>query len=220
MAPRSKRRPNQAKDNAVRERVQPYPTSRPLGASARINQRSPSPCPSSSSDADPEETKHLKSERRVRRDLGLPTQEEYNVVEAEYLGGLDRRKKAKALISQEMFDDILLVLRCPGDQSIRTAQFRWWVRKMFKLEEHMQIPLSIPPGAIAEGHEVDVVLHDGKEVAVKENIYAILCFHHEHIDHGGRDRTASEVRKHYTWIPKELVAGFIKTCPTCIFKRT
>ncbi|OSD03817.1 hypothetical protein PYCCODRAFT_202735 [Trametes coccinea BRFM310] len=221
MPPRPKRRANETKDNTVTERTKPYPTSRPLGASTRINRKcSPSPCPSSSSDVDPEENKPGKSERRVRRDLGVPTYEEYSAVETDYLDGLDRRKKAKALISQEMFDDILFVLRSPGDQSVRTAQFRWWVRKMFKLEEHIQIPLSIPPGHTAEDHRVDVVLHDGKEVAVKENIYAILCFHHEHIDHGGRDRTASEIRKHYTWIPKELVAGFIRTCPTCIFKRT
>ncbi|CDO69979.1 hypothetical protein BN946_scf184836.g53 [Trametes cinnabarina] len=218
MASRTSRRPRQSiKGKNIAERVKPYTGSRPLGESTRANRKhSVSPRPSESEESD----QQRKSERRICPDLGLPTLDEYETVEQEYIAALDQRKKAKALISQEMFDDILLVLRSPGDQIVRTAQFRWWVRKMFRLEERLQIPSSVLLGQALRGNLVEVVIHDGKEVAVKENIYPILCFHHEVIGHGGRDRTAAEVRKHYTWIPKELVAGFIRTCPTCIFKRT
>ena len=65
-----------------------------------------------------------------------------------------------------------------------------------------------------------VVLHDGKRVAIREQIYDILCVCHQRVGHGGRDKTATEIRKTYTWVPKDLIALFVKNCPTCICKRT
>ncbi|KAI1795434.1 hypothetical protein LXA43DRAFT_1091086 [Ganoderma leucocontextum] len=65
-----------------------------------------------------------------------------------------------------------------------------------------------------------VVLHDGKRVAIREQIYDILCVYHERVRHGGRDKTATEIRKNYTWVPKDLIALFVKNCPTCVCKRT
>ncbi len=65
-----------------------------------------------------------------------------------------------------------------------------------------------------------VVLHDGKRVAIREQIYDILCVCHERVRHGGRDKTATEIRKTYTWVPKDLIALFVKNCPTCVCKRT
>ncbi|PIL26186.1 hypothetical protein GSI_11941 [Ganoderma sinense ZZ0214-1] len=67
---------------------------------------------------------------------------------------------------------------------------------------------------------LSVVLHDGKRVAIREQIYDILCVCHERVGHGGRDKTATEIRKTYTWVPKDLIALFVKHCPTCMSKRT
>ncbi|KAI0826492.1 hypothetical protein BC628DRAFT_235424 [Trametes gibbosa] len=204
--------------------IKPY--ARPLGDSTSVNRKaSPSTVASSSSAEEPLAKKLHKGERLLRMDLGMPTREEYAGVEEEYLASLDLRKKAKALISQKMFDNIWLVIHYPDDLSIETPQFRWWVRKMFTTEAGA----ATSGAGAALPQEVNnlngngsarILLHGGKRVAVKEKIYDILCFCHDRADHGGRDRTAVEVRKRYTWIPKELIAGFVRSCPTCICRRT
>ncbi|KAI0669000.1 hypothetical protein C8Q78DRAFT_1044079 [Trametes maxima] len=211
-------------DKAEQVRAKPYPTSRPLGNSARANYQAPEspsscgPLEHETPNENPEVRSLEKSSRRPSlptADLGMPTLEAFAEVEAEYLGMLSDRKRAKALISRETLGYIRLVLGNPMDRSVDTPQFRWWVRKMFKFGAH---PSEGPPQNDGNGGE-RAIIHDGKCVAVKEEIYDLLCFYHELVDHGGRDRTAREVRKHYTWVPKELIAGFIKSCPTCRLKR-
>ncbi|EJF55910.1 hypothetical protein BD309DRAFT_836878, partial [Dichomitus squalens] len=145
-------------------------------------------------------------------DLGMPTREEFSTMQEQYIGSLDGRKQAKALISQEMFDDIWLALHKPRDNKIGSPQFRWWVRKMFRLALPDDFGGLTPP--------LPVVLHDGKRVAIREQIYDIMCACHERVGHGGRDKTANEIRKTYTWVPKDLIALFVKNCPTCVCKRT
>ncbi|KAI8992804.1 hypothetical protein BD414DRAFT_458081, partial [Trametes punicea] len=219
MAPRANRSAHRRGGHAITTRRKPYPACRPLNDSALVNREQSTP-PSPSEPAESKSTE--RKQKRARRDLGLPTREEYDIVEAQYLDSLDHRKKSKALISRDMFDSILLVLHNASDQTIRTPQFRWWVRKMFKLERRGgSALLSTSDSQTAHEESSDMfVVHDGKQVAVKEDIYAILCLCHERIGHGGRDKTAAEVRQRYTWVPKELVAGFVRSCPTCIYKRT
>ena len=76
------------------------------------------------------------------------------------------------------------------------------------------------PRAVNVNRPLPVVVHDGKRVAIREQIYDIVCACHERVGHGGRDKTATEIRKMYTWIPKDLIALFVKNCPTCVWKRT
>ncbi|KAI0702713.1 hypothetical protein C8Q76DRAFT_632576, partial [Earliella scabrosa] len=149
-------------------------------------------------------------------DLGLPTRAQFAELEEQYLASLDKSKKAKALISQDMFDQIWLVLHFPADGKIGTPQFRWWVRKMFALRvgHEGENENEKGNGALA------VVVHDGKRLAIREHIYDIICVCHERVKHGGRDKTASEIRKFYTWVPKDLVLLFIKHCPTCVAKKS
>ncbi|TBU55675.1 hypothetical protein BD310DRAFT_933059 [Dichomitus squalens] len=265
--------PNKGK-NKVAKGKRPYPASRPLRDSDNLNKKgvfastpdAPSgggmalkyatlPVPpriskisSSSSSA--------KSDRSYP-DLGMPTREEFSTMQEQYIGSLDGRKQAKALISQEMFDDIWLALHKPRDNKIGSPQFRWWVRKMFRLALPDDFggltPYVIDPDDDTAGNEVmafvqykpegeargnatwetsgtpralnlnrplPVVLHDGKRVAIREQIYDIMCACHERVGHGGRDKTANEIRKTYTWVPKDLIALFVKNCPTCVCKRT
>lgn len=146
----------------------------------------------------------------------LPTREQHDGVIEEYIKSLSIRKREKALISQEMFDDIWDVLHHPSNARIRSPQFRFWVRKMFKLSSSVSRSSSSDDDADV----ISAVTHEGRPVAVKEQIYDILSYYHTLAGHGGRDKTMAEVKENYSWVPKELVARFVKICPTCIFKKT
>ncbi|KAI0798176.1 hypothetical protein C8Q75DRAFT_688874, partial [Abortiporus biennis] len=148
---------------------------------------------------------------------GLPSRQTYLEVEQSYMSSLHNKKKEKALLTQEMFDNIWDVLHEPTSVTILTPQFRYWVRKMFVLSDatpedaHPQHDDAYTDPKVSK----PVVLHNGVPVAVKSQIYDILCFCHNVTNHGGRDRTTAEVHRHYSWIPKELIARFVKVCPTC-----
>lgn len=154
------------------------------------------------------------------RNLGMPSRAQYKSIEQEYIASLHPRKQEKALLSQELFDKIWDVLHDPSSPRVGTPQFRWWVRKMFVL--------SYPKGSLSPAeleslgveNSTPVVLHDNRPVALKDQIYDVLCYCHQLANHGGRDKTTAIIREHYSWIPKELIAQFVKACPTCVFKKT
>ena len=266
--------PNKGKGKVAQGR-KPYPASRPLRPSARLNKKG-TPATRSNSESDepsnegtllvdtqlsvpPPMTRTSTSSSsysvktdRAPLDLGMPSREEFAAMEEQYIASLDPRKQAKALISQAMFDSIWLALHKPRDNTIGSPQFRWWVRKMFVLARQDEFGALVPfvPDNDAEygsvsfveyGEEerrtqeamvmtgapyldaalpLPVVLHDGKRVAIREQIYDILCVCHERVRHGGRDKTATEIRRTYTWVPKDLIALFVKNCPTCQCKRS
>ena len=145
-------------------------------------------------------------------DLGLPSREMYTQLEDDYIKSLSVRKQEKALLTQQMFDHVWDVLHDPDACKVGTPQFRWWVRKMFVLA------YTASNGADADLKPV--VMHEDRPVVVKDQIYDVLSYCHLLANHGGRDRTTAVVREHYSWVPKELVARFVKVCPTCTFKRT
>ena len=150
------------------------------------------------------------------RDIpGFPTHEQYQRIEDEYLSSLSERKQPKALISQSLFDKIYAVLQNGSEDRASTAQFRFWVRKMFVLA-YPQTSFSHSTGQTPE----PVVLHDKRPVAIKEHLYDVLCYCHAIARHGGRDKTCATLRLHYSWVPKELTAKFVKACPTCTLKRS
>jgi len=70
---------------------------------------------------------------------------------------------------------ILQVLKDPRNTAVSTAQFRFWVKKMFQLPSRQ------------------IVCHDGKPVAMREQIYGILVRAHREAHHGGRDKTSALV---------------------------
>ncbi|CDH59117.1 hypothetical protein RO3G_06090 [Lichtheimia corymbifera JMRC:FSU:9682] len=133
----------------------------------------------------------------------LPTPEEFDKIVNDYLNNLSPKKKDKALVDQKRYQVIQQVLKDPRNTAISTAQFRFWVKKMFQLQ----------PGTVG------LVCHDGKPVAMKEQIYSILVQAHREAQHGGRDKTSALVRRKFSWIPKELVARFVRHCPFCITRR-
>ncbi|CEP16640.1 hypothetical protein [Parasitella parasitica] len=133
----------------------------------------------------------------------LPSFEEFQGIINDYLHNLSPKKRDKALVDHARYCLIQEVLKNPRNTSISTAQFRFWVKKMFQLQ----------PGSY------DLVCHDNKPVAMREQIYDILVNAHKEAHHGGRDKTSAIVRNQFSWIPKELVARFVRQCPTCINRR-
>ncbi|KAF8064224.1 hypothetical protein FPV67DRAFT_1504023 [Lyophyllum atratum] len=153
---------------------------------------------------------------------GYPTYAQYKNIEDNYLATLTPSRREKALISQKLFDRIWAVLHSP-DKGTETAQFRFWVRKQFtfgiiKSKSSSAASTEAPSETEAEPNQT-VLLHEKNLVAVQDQIYDILCYSHGMSGHAGRDKTVIAVRQHYTWIPKELVARFIKACPTCVAKK-
>ena len=150
------------------------------------------------------------------RDIaGFPTYEQYQRIEGEYLSSLSERKQPKALISQALFDKVFAVLQNGSEDRGSTAQFRFWVRKMFAFA-YPQTSFDRNDGRTPE----PVVLHDKRPVAIKEQLYEVLCYCHGVSRHGGRDKTCATLRLNYSWVPKELTAKFVKACPTCTLKRS
>lgn len=147
---------------------------------------------------------------------GFPTYAQYKQVEGTYLHSLTPRRQGKALISQALFDRIWDVLHQPDSQG-ETAQFRFWARKMFTLSKNHRVSLGVDESG--EEAPQEVLLHDNLLVAIQEQLYDLLCYCHGSTGHGGRDKTCALIRKHYTWVPKDLVSNFIKSCPTCIMKK-
>jgi hypothetical protein len=109
---------------------------------------------------------------------GFPTAAQFNAMMDEYLGSLSPKKQAKALLTQQMYDDILTVLLTPTETKIGSAQFRFWAKKMFKL---------------VSTQVAHIVIHENKPVAVKEQLYDVLVQCHGQANHGGRDKTAGQV---------------------------
>jgi hypothetical protein len=142
---------------------------------------------------------------------GFPTYGQYKNIETAYLDSLSPVKRKKALITQEMFDSIWDVLMDPSLR-VMDAQFRFWVRKMFTLATFYPSPEDDTAGEA-------VVLHDGRPVAIKEQLYELLCYCHSLTQHGGRDKTCAIVRQHFSWVPKDLIARFVMICPTCTLRR-
>ena len=132
--------------------------------------------------------------------LGFPSLQQYLSLCKSYLDSLSDKKRDKALITKATYLAVSAVLDNHDDSSQQSAAFRFWARKMFSFDG-------------------ECLIHDGKPVATTEEIYSILVEYHYNTSHGGRDATTKLVHDNYSWIPKEIIARFVKSCPTCGEKR-
>jgi hypothetical protein len=121
----------------------------------------------------------------LTHDSQLPTIEDFQHLLNEYITSLSEKKRDKALIGLTRYRNIHAVLKDPKCTTIESAQFRFWAKKMFTME------------VFPDGHSQ--VLHEGKPVAIKEELFQILTNAHVQCQHGGRDKTSSQVRKYYSW---------------------
>ncbi|KAI9372400.1 hypothetical protein BJX61DRAFT_534011 [Aspergillus egyptiacus] len=140
---------------------------------------------------------------------GFPNVNEFDKLVKSYVDDLSVKKQDKALIHAKRARNIRTVLIDPKDTAIESAQFRFWVKKMFKLQT-------------VGGNSSDckrMICHEGKPVAIREKLFKILTKAHQQCQHGGRDKTSAQVRQIYSWVPKELISRFVKICPTCQVRR-
>ncbi|KAK2766172.1 hypothetical protein FQN54_007688 [Arachnomyces sp. PD_36] len=140
---------------------------------------------------------------------GFPDVNEFDQLVRSYVDDLSVKKQDKALIHARRARNIRAVLMDPKDTAIESAQFRFWVKKMFKL----QPTDSRTPDSRRR------ICHEGKPVAIREKLFKILTKAHQQCQHGGRDKTSAQVRRTYSWVPKELISRFVKICPTCQVRR-
>ncbi|KAJ9604584.1 hypothetical protein H2200_010697 [Cladophialophora chaetospira] len=140
---------------------------------------------------------------------GYPDVHEFDDLMKRYVQDLSPKKQDKALIHARRAANIKQVLIDKKTTSIESAQFRFWVKKMFTLE---------PANPKTPDHRKKIC-HEGKPVAVREKLFKILTKAHKQCQHGGRDKTSFQVRKVYSWVPKELISRFVKLCPTCQVRR-
>ncbi|BGP17127.1 hypothetical protein JCM10213_005251 [Rhodosporidiobolus nylandii] len=121
-----------------------------------------------------------------------------------YLDGLHEHKRAKALIDADCYAMIKAILLNPKDTTNGTAQERFWAKSRFAF-------LSTPEG--------DVLTCEKRIVVVKDQLYETLKAAHIETGHAGRDKTFARVKAKYSYVPKELAAGFVKHCPACTPKK-
>jgi hypothetical protein len=120
---------------------------------------------------------------------GFPTAAQFDEMVNDYIGSLSVKKQAKALLTQQMYDDILTVLLHPTETKTGSAQFRFWAKKMFKL---------------VSTQVAHIVIHENKPVAVKEQLYDVLVQCHGQANHGGRDKTAGQVFLPFVYHSNEI----------------
>ncbi|CAF1383338.1 unnamed protein product [Adineta ricciae] len=98
-----------------------------------------------------------------------------------------------------MYEDIILVLR----DSWGEGKFKFWAQKNFVL---------------VKIGDANVIYNKGKgsrPVVTYEELYVKLNECHKRVGHHGRDKTWSEIKSQYSWIPYDVVIMFIKLCDAC-----
>ncbi|GAA6007652.1 uncharacterized protein JCM10292_002842 [Rhodotorula paludigena] len=134
----------------------------------------------------------------------MPDRQEYDAAVDAYVAALHPIKRNKALMSSHLHNMVLQILQKPEDTKQGDPQLRFWVRQRFTL---------------LKATEGDSVLHEEKKVVLRPNLYDTIAVAHEEVKHGGRDKTYAAVKKHWSYVPKEVVTVFVKICPTCNGKR-
>ena len=114
------------------------------------------------------------------RDWSFLSRKSFCGVVSDYLSKRHPKFREKALITATTAQGCLAVLNNPEDKTIHDAQFRYWVNQTF---------YAMPIGDIS----VLYLLKTKKQVCYLENMYHVICSHHEIIGHGGRDKTAAAV---------------------------
>ncbi|RAO70675.1 uncharacterized protein BHQ10_006687 [Talaromyces amestolkiae] len=126
---------------------------------------------------------------------GFPQVEDFDKLMESYVNELSVKKQDKALINAQRAQHIRIVLTDPKDTSVGSAQFRFWVKKMFKLEPaDSRLPMNRK-----------WICHEGKPVAIREKLFKILTRAHQQCQHGGRDKTSAQTKK-----SRRLIMHFLK----------
>ena len=112
-------------------------------------------------------------------------------------------------VPQSIYDAIIHTLLHPDDVS---SAINPQLRYAFKHDPKYSLLLVSSPSS---GHASHVLLHGGRQVAVREQLYAVLAACHAEAGHGGRDKTGEVVRMYYSKVTKDVVQEFVRGCETC-----
>ncbi|KAI9477056.1 hypothetical protein BDB00DRAFT_776093, partial [Zychaea mexicana] len=96
---------------------------------------------------------------------------------------------------------------------VRDSNFRFWIRKTFilsKIGDHDILCEKLTTAAN----------NIGLPVAIKENMYKVCVDAHITCQHSARDPTYNQVKSKHSFIPKALVALFVKACARCALHKT
>ncbi|OAL37889.1 hypothetical protein AYO20_02722 [Fonsecaea nubica] len=136
---------------------------------------------------------------------GYPDVHEFDELMKRYVQDLSPKKQDKALIHARRAANIKHVLIDKKTTAIESAQFRFWVKKMFTLQPNDS---KIP-------EHLRKICHEGKPVAVREKLFKILTKAHKQCQHGGRDKTSAQVRKVYSWFDSQAFFMVRETNHAC-----
>ncbi|KEI39829.1 uncharacterized protein L969DRAFT_382603 [Mixia osmundae IAM 14324] len=120
-----------------------------------------------------------------------------------YFAALSPSKQGRTTVTQSDHGDIVAFLSGEDDQ-MRNIKFRSWALKNFKLS--------------ANGSRL-VSTSNGLPIACVEQYHSICAAAHGKCMHGGRDKTHKAIAAKWAFIPKDIVARFVATCPLCRIKR-
>ena len=126
----------------------------------------------------------------------------YELLE-KHTASLDKKKKEKFIISQDVYKKIMECLQlakgipCPDG-----AGFKFWCNKHFKVET-------------IGSSQVIYCKKTSSPVTTKEDMFDTIKQCHQRVGHSRRDKTWDEAHKNYAWIRREAVEFFLQTCPDC-----
>ncbi|KAF0407946.1 Nucleolar protein 4 [Gigaspora margarita] len=121
----------------------------------------------------------------------------FNEIIDKYLQFLSEKKRSKALITEDMANKYLQILKDPKNSSIANSNMRHQVKNNY---------LSQRIG------EIETLIYKGKPVALKERLYYIIAEEHLTVGHGGARNTYIEVSDKYHSVKRCLVDRFVEKC--------
>ncbi|KAL5355464.1 hypothetical protein BJX96DRAFT_161745 [Aspergillus floccosus] len=141
---------------------------------------------------------------------GFPNVREFDQLMKSYVEDLSIKKQDKALIHAKRARNIRAVLLDPKDTAVESAQFRFWVKKMFKLQ-------TVGTGNSEVLHQDDLprrkargrtptmpTWRKGQDISPGPSDIFMVC--------------GNPVLER-SMVPKELISRFVKICPTCQVRR-
>ncbi|CAM4830987.1 unnamed protein product [Rotaria magnacalcarata] len=122
-----------------------------------------------------------------------------------YINSIDVKKQTKYTIKNDMYLDILNVLKSQNVN--QSSKFKFWVRNTFRL---VQIGLC----------ELIYTTKNNLPLIAHEKNYEKIYECHIAVGHSGRDKTWAEIRTRYTGIPQQAISIFINMCDVCQTRRS
>ena len=128
----------------------------------------------------------------------------FNEIIDEYLQSLSEKKRPRALITEDIANEYLQILKDPKNTSNATTYIRHQVKNNYSSQRI---------GGI------ETLMCNGKPMALKERLYYIIAEEHLAIGHGGTRNTYARISDKYHSVKRCLVDKFVEKCKTCKSQR-